>query len=241
MRTRRGTSLAGLSLLVGLALAGIAADASAVIDRSAVAGAPPVNQRTPAPVPSAPASAVVTPVAKPSASPTVVVHRCTDARGHVTLQDDPCPKGNRDEAREMTRPKDPPPGTRRALPAPVLVDAPDTPPPRPARVFIPPPAMYQCTTYDGDSRYSESYDPNPRCEPLVLYYPYPNNLTPAQALGCRWVEDSCVRLSDRAACDRWKQMRKDAVSEATRAFSDTAQYRKSELARISQIVDESCP
>jgi hypothetical protein len=76
---------------------------------------------------------------------------------------------------------------------------------------------------------------------LVIYYPYPNNLTPAQALSCRWVEDSCVRLTDRASCDRWKSMRKDAASLLLHSFSDTSAYRKSELDRITQIVEESCP
>lgn len=183
-----------------------------------------------------------TPPATP-ASPveTVVVHRCTDAKGRVTLQDEPCPKGSQSESREMTRPKDPP----KSRPIPVLappIDAlPDEPAPSRRRELIPPPPMYRCTSYDGNERFSESYDPNPRCEPLVLYYPYPNNLTPAQALSCRWVEDSCVRLSDSAACARWKVMRKDAVSAVTRSFSDTAAYRKSELERLTQITEESCP
>ena len=100
--------------------------------------------------------------------------------------------------------------------------------------------MYRCTSYDGIERYSEQYDPNPRCEPYVLYYPYPSVLTPAQALTCRWVEDSCVRLPDSVACERWKSLKKEAISAVQRSFSDTAVYRKSELARVSQIVDESC-
>jgi hypothetical protein len=114
----------------------------------------------------------------------------------------------------------------------------DRPPPR---ELIPPPPMYYCTSYDGIERFSESYDPNPRCEPLVLYWPYPNTLTPDQALGCRWVEDSCVRLSDEAACQRWREQRKEAFSELQRSFSDTAAYRKSELERLTQITNESCP
>lgn len=101
--------------------------------------------------------------------------------------------------------------------------------------------MYRCLSYDGIERYSEQYDPNPRCEPYVLYYPYPNLLTPAQALTCRWVEDSCVRLSDRSACERWRTRKKEAASELQRSFSDTAAYRKSELERATQIVEESCP
>lgn len=180
------------------------------------------------------------PVATKPISPatTVTVHRCVDARGHVSLQDDPCPAGSRDATIEMVRPLDPLPATRpKPVPAVKLVELPPAPPPR---ELIPPPPMYKCTTYDGNQRFSESYDPNPRCEPLVIYYPYPNNLTPAQALSCRWVEDSCVRLSDDAACDRWQAMRKDAASALQRSFSDTSAYRKSELRRIGQIVDESC-
>ena len=173
---------------------------------------------------------------------TVTVHRCVDARGRITLQNDPCPKGSHDTTRQMLRPIDPPPRAHTARPAPArFVEPPPSNYYAPARELIPPPAMYRCTSYDGIERFSEQYDPNPRCEPIVLYYPYPNYLTPAQALSCRWVEDSCVRLSDRSACDRWKTMKVEAISAATRAFSDTAAYRKSELERVRQIVDESCP
>ena len=185
-----------------------------------------------APVATAPAS-------KPAAG-TVTVHRCVNARGQVTLQGEPCPKGSRDEARQMLRPTDPATGAR-PRPVPPPVAAMDEPLPPPRRELFPPPPMYRCTTYDGDERFSESYDPNPRCEPLVIYYPYPNNLTPAQALTCRWVQDSCVRLTDQVSCDRWKAMRKDAASNLLHSFSDTSAYRKSELDRITQIVEESCP
>ena len=168
------------------------------------------------------------------------LHRCTDARGKVTWQDDACPAGSRDEVREMIRPTDAPPAKEAAAaaPAPAPPVEPEPLPP-PSRELIPPPAMYLCTSYDGIERYSESYDPNPRCEPLGLYYPYP--LTPTQATSCRWVEDSCVRLSDRAACQRWHLRQKEAASLLQRAFSDTQQYRRSELARINQIIEESCP
>lgn len=170
--------------------------------------------------------------------PTVTLHRCTDARGVVTWQDDPCPKGSEEVVREMIRPVDPPKSSRKPAP-PVAVAAPPAPPAR-RRELIPPPPMYKCTTYDGNERFSESYDPNPRCEPIVVYYPYPNYINPTQGLSCRWVEDSCVRLPDRAACERWRVRQKDAYSELQRSFSDTAAYRKSELERINQIIDESC-
>ena len=220
---------AGMNFARTLALASTLAFAAAASAATAHAATAPATT----------ASAAVVPARKPSAG-TVTVHRCVDVRGHVTLQDEPCPKGIRDEARQMLRPTDPAPGQRPRPVAPATL-AMDEPLASPRRELIPPPPMYRCTSYDGNERFSESYDPNPRCEPLVIYYPYPNNLTPAQALSCRWVEDSCVRLSDEASCDRWKVMRKDAASNLLRSFSDTSTYRKSELSRITQIVDESCP
>ncbi len=175
---------------------------------------------------------------KPAAN-TVTIHRCVDGKGHVTLQDDACPAGSQDSARVMERPRDAPAPAPEHLPTPPpepeYAPEPDwVPPPR-----RPPPDIYVCTSYDGIERYSESYDPNPRCEPYVLYYPYPIDQPPGK-LACRWVEDSCVRLDDDHACAIWKQKRKDAESDLRRAFSDTAAYRKSELARIGKIVDESC-
>jgi len=183
------------------------------------------------------------PTGKPKA-PTVQLHRCTDAAGKVTWQDDRCPAGNKDEVREMARPSEPPRvPARPAAPAPAPVahaPQPEYAPP-PQHQLIPPPDMYLCTSYDGIERYSESYDPNPRCEPIALYYPYPNQLTPQQANTCRWVQDSCVRLSDEASCVRWRAKQKEAASQLQRAFTDTLEYRKSELARINQIIEESCP
>lgn len=172
--------------------------------------------------------------------PTVTLHRCTDARGTVTWQDDPCPKGSQDLVREMIRPVDAPKSARKPAKAPAPVVEPLPEPAPLARLLIPPPAMYKCTSYDGIERFSESYDPNPRCEPIVIYHPYPNLLTPSQALSCRWVEDSCVRLSDRASCERFRSKQKEAVSLLQRAFSDTQEYRRSELARLNQIVEDSC-
>jgi len=174
---------------------------------------------------------------KPAPAATVTIHRCVDGKGHVTLQDEACPAGSQDSAKVMTRPKDAPTRPPPAVPPVLPVEPAEPPTPPPARV--PPPDMFVCTSYDGIERYSESYDPNPRCEPYVLYYPYPID-QPPQRLACRWVEDSCVRVSEARACSIWEQKRKDAESDARRAFSDTAAYRKSELARITRIVDDSC-
>jgi hypothetical protein len=204
--------------------------------------------------PAAPAVAPTTtkPMVKPSpaAKPgkaatvtttTVIVHRCTDARGRVTLQDDPCPPGSQDSSREMLRPKDPPKAGKSAAAAPPpLYDPLMAEPPPPLRELIPPPPMYRCTSYDGIERYSEQYDPNPRCEPWALYHPYADRLTPQQAGACRWVRDSCVLLSENETCRRFRASLKKAKSEAMHSDSTMQPYRDSEVARLGQILRDHC-
>jgi len=181
----------------------------------------------------------------------IPLYRCVDARGAVSLQDSPCPPG----AKQSTL------WTQRAYPVPRPSSAGGGPAPAAAAPSeatnaaaeagtsgaasieperTPPPALYRCTSPDGTVRDSEQYDPNPRCEPLALYYPEPRLLTPQQAGACRWIEDSCVRLSNEAACERWREKKRQAASAALHAFSDTVAYRKSELARATQVVDEHC-
>lgn len=180
--------------------------------------------------------------ATPPADPAkVTIYRCVDAKGKVSLQDSPCAKTSQQETREMQRPKDAPPvkkavATRPAQPvivepAPVVASEP----------YIPPPVLYQCTNYEGKVRDSENYDPNPRCEPLWALG-YREEYLPFEQRGklCRWIEDSCVRYEGKALCDRWKEKKKQAESDLKYAFSDTLAYRKSELARITQIVRTSC-
>jgi len=172
---------------------------------------------------------------------TVTVYRCVDAKGHVSLQGGPCPAGASQSTRQMQRPADAP-----AKPAAApTASAPAPPPPPPEEEAgnwsyqTPPPPMYVCTSYDGVERESEVYDPNPRCEPLALFY-HDTQLTPAQAGMCHWVQDSCVRVSDIDACLRFKKKKQEATSAAMHAFSDTSAYRKSEVVRLTQIIEESC-
>ena len=200
-----------------------------------------VGASTTAPVAPAKAVAGSAPAEKAGPGNTVTVHRCVDAKGLVTLQGDPCPPGSKDTAREMTRPKDPPPGST-PPPPPIIIAPPQEEEIVQRREIIPPPPMYRCTNPDGEVRYTEQYDPNPRCEPIVLYFPFPGIRQPSspQALSCRWIEDSCVKLSDWEACQHWQVKRKEAASAILHAFSDTAAYRRSELARANQILNDNC-
>ena len=94
---------------------------------------------------------------------TVTVYRCTDASGKQSLRDSPCPKGQKQQARQMVRPKDAPakPASRPLPPAPA------TPQPDVRTMYITPPQpMYECITHDGLRYASETADGNPRWVPL---------------------------------------------------------------------------
>lgn len=170
-------------------------------------------------------------VGGPAAADEITVYRCQDAQGRVTLQDGPCPAGQTGSTRSMTRPQDPPPRPAAAPPAPPDSSGSFPPAPDYALPAYPPP-LFQCTDYDGDVRYSEDYDPNTRCVPLAAM----GYATAA----CTWVQESCLRLDDASACDRFKEKLKQARSDALHAFSDTAAYKKSEVQRLERIVNESC-
>ena len=170
----------------------------------------------------------------------ITIYRCVDAKGVVAIQDKPCGKDQAQSMREMTRPTDAPP--RPTTAAQPVAPPPPQPPPQweyePERE--PPPPMYVCTSYDGVVRESEVYDPNPRCEPLVLYYPDPHALSRQAQRSCQWVEDSCVRVSDAEACDRWHAKRKNAASNLLHSNSTDEPYHRSELQRIEQIIHDHC-
>ncbi len=176
----------------------------------------------------------------PSGAEELTVYRCQDAGGRITLQDEACPAGQQQSERIMVRPRDPSPPAAGpdhvdvALPSPQPQPQPDYAP-----FLPPPPAMFQCTDFDGSVRHSEDYDPNTRCVPLpVLGYDVRGSS--AAAGTCRWVTESCLRLDDDAACDQFKRKLRQARSDALHAFSDTAAYRKSEVQRLDAIVSESC-
>lgn len=102
--------------------------------------------------------------ASAQATDAVVIYRCTDAQGRLTLRDSPCAKGQRQETRSMARPKDAPPAARVSAPAPVGVAA-----PMPATQVVlvhPPRPLYECVTPDNTRYLSDTPEGNPRLVPL---------------------------------------------------------------------------
>lgn len=115
---------------------------------------------------------VATGVAGPAQPADVVIYRCTDARGQLTLRDTPCRAGEKQEERSMLRPTDPPPRATPATPAPA---APATPSREPAPRYIvvtPPQPLYECISADGERYTSETSEGRARWEPLWTFgYP----------------------------------------------------------------------
>ena len=105
------------------------------------------------------------PFAARAAQETVTVYRCVDARGHVTLRDSPCPRGQTQETRAMLRPKDAPYRPPAPAPTPPAASRPVTPAREVVVVHTPRP-LYECVTPDGALYTSETPEGNPRWVPL---------------------------------------------------------------------------
>lgn len=162
----------------------------------------------------------------------VTVYRCTGADGKTALQDTPCAHGSKQETIRMQRPVDAPPAAKPSTPVPAVPAA--RPPEPPVLARRPPPDLFQCTDFEGNVRDSESNDGNPRCVPLwVQGYRVRSNV-------CSWVVDSCVRYEGRALCDRWRERLRQAELDVRHSPSGEVAFRRSEVARIEQIVRTGC-
>ena len=202
-----------------------------------------------------------------SAQQSVVIYRCTDARGVVTLQNDvACPKGTQQEKRVVETsanaapfpvPLPSPPST---MPAATTVAAPAVPsqsattanngqpsftpvlplptPQKPPAERLPPPPLYQCNTAERDSYLSDTADPKPRCVRMDTV-----GIDGTQQLGagdaCSMVYDQCQRVPDGAACAAWRKRVNEAQSAWTFGRADSIAALKAEYERIARVVAET--
>ncbi len=187
----------------------------------------------------------------------VVIYRCTDAGGRLTLRDSPCAKGERQETRSMLRPKDAPPIARTPPPPPVAA-----PPPVTQFVVVHPPRpLYECVTPDNTRYLSDTPEGNPRLVPLwtvgvpmqnqiAVYEPgrlnvsvndghlsgsyqsggYTNVLLPgpgAVGVNGAWIRDTCHALPQTEVCARLRDRR----DEVRRRFVIAQPSERSALGR----------
>lgn len=195
----------------------------------------------------------------------VILYRCTDARGVVTLQNDmPCPKGSQQEKRTVEAvsaapfptplPPTPAATPARAEPATTApassADAneaakPEYPTPlplppaqKPPAERLPPPPLYQCNTVENDSYLSDTPDPKPRCVGVNTV-----GIDGSQQLGagqaCNMVYDQCQRIPDAAACPAWRKRVNEAQAAWTFGRADSIDALKGEYERIARVVAET--
>lgn len=182
----------------------------------------------------------------------VVIYRCTDASGALTVQNDvPCPQGSRQDKRVIQ----PAPSVAtppafvtapRAAPAPPAPAAPLLPPsPAPALTpamadadRLPPPALFECRTYDNDRYLHDDGNPPQRCAPMQITG-LAGGGHPAAGAACQMVDDSCQRVADGALCESWQQRLRETESALRFGQIDDRESAQANVERIGRIVRES--
>ena len=190
----------------------------------------------------------------------VVIYRCTDAGGALTVQNDtPCPRGSRQEKRviqdvpvgpEPMRPAPAPPVARAAtsptpapsVPAVTRTDArADVAPAQSAQADdverLPPPVLFECRTYDNGRYLSDSGIATERC--MALATSSLDGRPSDVATACEMVTDQCQRVTDEALCDGWRQRLGEAESALRFGLAGTRDAAQAEVERIGRIVRES--
>lgn len=182
----------------------------------------------------------------PTSRAQMVIYRCTDASGAVTLQNGtPCPKGTRQQKKVMeTPPPAPiaapvaaPPVLPVAAPAPpVVAPAPEPEPPPIAAPKSPPPALFECRTWNRERYFSDDARPPPRCVPVQV-----TGLdgTGAMAGGtaCQMTEDPCQPVPEAALCDAWTQRVREF--ESATLFAAASRPTPAEGERIRRVLADS--
>jgi hypothetical protein len=186
----------------------------------------------------------------------VVIYRCTDARGEITLQNDvPCPKGSKQVKRVMEAPPPaapyvpapapapPPAPVAEVAPAPAAPSRPPSPldalpPPAIADADrLPPPALFECRTWDNDSYLDERGTPPPRC--VTLSTTGLGGYVEGAGAACEMKTDSCQRIPDGALCDSWRRRLREAESVLRFGVSEDQDKARADLERIALVVRDS--
>lgn len=194
----------------------------------------------------------------------VVFYRCTDASGALTMQNMPCPKGTKQEKKVMQSvstvpmggsapakptPSSSPPSTPTAsTPSAATPIVPSAPKPAEAVADssaepaverrLPPPVLFQCTTYDKDTYITEGEEPQSRCVPLRTVGLDGNPQTGAGE-ACEMMRDQCARVADGALCEAWKKRLGETEVAWRFARPGNEAKNKAEFERTQKIWRES--
>lgn len=201
----------------------------------------------------------------------IVIYRCTDAKGAVTLQNDVrCPKGSKQEKRVVEAPAAPSPAA--AAPAPVAAPAtaatapvsaagtagtaapgtaaqpPATSPETPPAVPSPPAAAATVpppALYRCANAKRETYFSDTDLQP--------RRCVPMQAVGldgnpqmgagavCEMMRDPCQAIAEKQLCAGWRQRAEEAATTVRFGTGEQAANAKAALERSRSVLRESCP
>ena len=180
----------------------------------------------------------------------VVIYRCTDASGAVAVQNDtPCPKGSKQTRRVVETPtSSATPAYVEApsiapIPAPEPVPAPQPVATMPASTIpdgerLPPPPLFECTTFDNDHYLSDDGTPSERCVALDVTG-IGDGAAPGVGAACQKQTDTCQRVPDGAACDAWKRREREARATLMFGKAEDKDKNEAEYERVQRIVTES--
>ena len=166
-------------------------------------------------------------VASAAAQSETVIYRCTDPAGNVMLQNDrPCPKGHTQEIRMV--------GTLPTSPSPATAPAPSE---TPVVSATPPPALYQCKTWDDRDYLGDTAEPASSCAPLQTVG---IDGTPDLAAGnaCEMRRDTCTAIAPDQLCRTWKR-RVDEAEFRWKFAGSRNDERKAEYERFAKVYRES--
>lgn len=143
----------------------------------------------------------------------IVIYRCTDAAGHVTIQNDvACPKGTKQQRQAIETPPPvpayvpapPDPATDTATPATAKKPAPPADGANAAPlVRAPPPPLYACRTWDARDLLTEDATPAERCAPLQVVAA--DGSARSDAAACEKVTDQCEAVPAESLCTAWQR------------------------------------
>lgn len=191
----------------------------------------------------------------PARAQDTTIYRCTDAQGAVTLQNGvPCGPGLRQDIRKVgalptglppRRPAPvpaadaPPPGANFELvvgPQRAPLPEPDTP----LAERAPPPALFECTTWDDDVYLSEYGEPAPQCAPLATVG-IGGNAGIGAGAACEMRADQCVAIAAGQLCPAWHRHVSEAEFRWKFARAEAGE-RKLEYERLAKLLaDSNCP
>lgn len=211
-------------------------------------------------LPAVAGAAQVPPAATSPATPPVIVYRCTDAAGKVSLQDAPCARGQAQQERQMLRPQDALPAPPAAPPRPPVQPPPAAP--APIVYLAPPRPLYECVTPDGTRYTSDDGRGNPRWVPLwTLGYRLPrpagagagapaaprpptpdagHHRWPLVGGGGTWVRDDCSMLPPAEACARLRDRRAELRTRFFNAQEKERDALRSEERALNARLDNDC-